>query len=236
MYYHFAILLLFRPFIKLRFIGSRVSPHDVCCQAADAIITLLRSYDQLYTLQRTPSFIPYIVMASCIQQLVRINTSTNSNGNSGQTQFRQGIKDLSDMTVCHGFARRALNILRFFAEQWECSDDAFGGDSETVSGTQSSSGDQSGEGGHGLAIGEGGRGGGGGRAGEIGQGSSEEIKESCLPSSTSFNLFCPSMSDFIGGNGAPGSLSALFAPFPMQGLPLLAGEGEMERDGFSRVV
>ncbi|KAI2615335.1 fungal-specific transcription factor domain-containing protein [Hypoxylon sp. NC1633] len=69
MYYHFAILLLFRPLIKLRIIGSGILPRDVCAQAADAIQGLLRSYSQLYTLRRTPSFVPYFVLTSAIMHL-----------------------------------------------------------------------------------------------------------------------------------------------------------------------
>ncbi|KAI0886400.1 fungal-specific transcription factor domain-containing protein [Annulohypoxylon maeteangense] len=69
MYYHFAILLLFRPLIKLRIIGSGILPRDVCSQAADAIQGLLRSYSQLYTLRRTPSFVPYFVLTSSIMHL-----------------------------------------------------------------------------------------------------------------------------------------------------------------------
>lgn len=69
MYYHFAILLLFRPLIKLRIIGSSVTPRDVCAQAAEAIQGLCRSYSQLYTLRRTPSFVPYFVLTAAIMQL-----------------------------------------------------------------------------------------------------------------------------------------------------------------------
>lgn len=69
MYYHFAILLLFRPLIKLRIIGSAILPRDVCSQAADAIQGLLRSYSQLYTLHRTPSFVPYFLLTSSIMHL-----------------------------------------------------------------------------------------------------------------------------------------------------------------------
>lgn len=69
MYYHFAILLLFRPLIKLRIIGSGILPRDVCSQAADAIQGLLHSYSQLYTLRRTPSFVPYFVLTSSIMHL-----------------------------------------------------------------------------------------------------------------------------------------------------------------------
>ncbi|KAI0172933.1 fungal-specific transcription factor domain-containing protein [Hypoxylon sp. FL1284] len=69
MYYHFAILLLFRPLIKLRIIGSGILPRDVCSQAADAIQGLLYSYSQLYTLRRTPSFVPYFLLTSSIMHL-----------------------------------------------------------------------------------------------------------------------------------------------------------------------
>ncbi|KAK9243073.1 hypothetical protein V1506DRAFT_27191 [Lipomyces tetrasporus] len=67
MYYHFAILLLFRPLIKLRIVGSKVSPGDVCSQAADAIQGLLTSYTRLYTLQLTPgAFVPDFALNSSI--------------------------------------------------------------------------------------------------------------------------------------------------------------------------
>ena len=194
MYYHFAILLLFRPFIKLRFVGSRISNYDVCSQAADAIITLVRSYDQLYTLARTPSFVPYIVLASCITQLVYISGTNTGAAGAALNQFRQGIQDLKDMTVCHGFAKRALNILRFFAEQWD-SGEALGEERIPL----------------------------------------DDVKLLVAWSSTSINFFCPNIGDLIP-IGSPMSPQTLFAPFPMQGLPLLAEEDEMERDGFSRAV
>jgi hypothetical protein len=80
MYYHFAILLLFRPLIKLRIIGSSVTPRDVCAQAADAIQGLSKSYSQLYTLRRTPSFVPYFVLTAAIMHLAvgALHTSNQS--------------------------------------------------------------------------------------------------------------------------------------------------------------
>jgi hypothetical protein len=189
MYYHFAILLLFRPFIQLHFINSRVSPRDVCSQAADAILTLVRSYDQLYTLKRIPSFVPYVVLTSCIIHLIRASGS-----NSALNSFRQGANDLRDMCVCHGFAKRALNVLRFLAEQWET----------------------------------------GNALGEEPQMPLEEVKHLCAPSSTSLNFFCPIIVTHTLGDIEPSGLSTLFAPFPMQGLPLLANEDELEQDGFTK--
>jgi len=189
MYYHFAILLLFRPFIQLHFINSQVSPRDVCSQAADAIITLVRSYDQLYTLKRTPSFVPFVVLTSCTIHLIRASWSC-----SALNSFRQGANDLRDMCIRHGFARQALNVLRFLTEQWEM----------------------------------------GNALGEDPRMPTAEVKKLCSPSSTSLNFFCPVIITHTPGGIEPSSLSTLFAPFPMQGLPLLANEDEMEQDGFTK--
>lgn len=113
MYYHYAILLLFRPFIKMSIPGSSVSPLDVCSQAADAISALVNSYAQLYTLQRTPSFVPYFVLTSSITHLVTLGRSQ-----TGSEKVHQGIADLRVMRSSHGFASRALDILRFLVVHW----------------------------------------------------------------------------------------------------------------------
>ncbi len=59
MYYHYFVLNLFRPFIKMEILGSSVNPSHMCNQAADAISGLIISYSKLYTLKRPPSFVPY---------------------------------------------------------------------------------------------------------------------------------------------------------------------------------
>lgn len=136
MYYHFAILLLFRPLIKLKIIGSNVSPREVCSQAADAIQGLVHSYSQLYTLRRTPSFVPYFVLTSSIMHLAIAASAPPTEGkqegpvpilkdpseaNLGEKVTRsinQGIEDLAEMAPCHHFAEQALNILRYLAKKW----------------------------------------------------------------------------------------------------------------------
>ena len=137
MYYHFAILLLFRPLLKLRIVGSNITPRDVCAQAADAITGLLRSYSQLYTLRRTPSFVPYFVLTSSIMHLslAALNASEappSADGSPASPPPRRlakhdphviealgrGIADLAEMAPCHHFAAQALNILKFLAKRW----------------------------------------------------------------------------------------------------------------------
>lgn len=148
MYYHFAILLIFRPLIKLRLRGSTVLPRDVCFAAANAVQGLSKSYSQLYTLQRTPSFVPYFVLTASIMHLaiaasgIPSESEDQSEATGGaSTQQRpagyppswgsppqtnqhvtqsinQGIADLTEMAPCHHFAEQALNILRYLARKW----------------------------------------------------------------------------------------------------------------------
>jgi len=113
MYYHTAILLLFRPFVKLNITGSGVSPRDLCTQAANTISILLKSYSDLYTLERTPSFVPYFVLASTITHVI-----TLGNEEAGPEHIQAAIADLRQMASCHGFANRALNIIRFLLAHW----------------------------------------------------------------------------------------------------------------------
>jgi len=133
MYYHFAILLLFRPFIKLRIIRSTISPRDVCCEAADAIRRLSKSYAQLYTLRRTPSFIPYFVLTSATTHLAISVTDTSNDPQDPAPEnleaapnldprvsdsLKQGMLDLVGMAHCHRFAGQAVSTLRYLAKKW----------------------------------------------------------------------------------------------------------------------
>jgi len=258
MYYHFAILLLFRPLIKLRIIGSQVLPKQVCGQAADAIQGLLRSYAKLYTLRRTPSFVPYFVLTSAIMHLAIVATSAQaqqlaagpSSPNTAveaavkidphvSESIAQGIKDLMEMAPCHHFAEQALNILRYLAKKWKIDVDT-DSDMEEPKTLQ------------------------------------EDYDKLARPYTTSLNFFAPNMQsdDFIcswgnmahqasplgggGGTGAqapatnsqhgprgPGQITAeqaqqaakavenpLFWPFPMQGRPMLPSGHQLQEAGF----
>ncbi|CAF3526805.1 hypothetical protein SNK03_005334 [Fusarium graminearum] len=224
MYYHFAILLLFRPLIKLRIIGSKVSPRDVCSQAADAIQGLLRSYSSLYTLRRTPSFVPYFVLTSAIMHLAIGAISVNPEATEADVKkavkvdpraaeaITQGISDLTEMAPCHQFAEQALNILRYLAVKWNI-------DVEN----------------------------------NVDKLTAEEYDRLVLPQTGSLNFFSPNMrhgditcqwgtENFMPGTPKQSpsvqkvgdSLeNPLFWPFPMQGRPILPDGIELEHAGFS---
>ncbi|RDW66969.1 hypothetical protein BP5796_09718 [Coleophoma crateriformis] len=212
MYYHFAILLLFRPFIKLKFTESSVSPSEVCYQAADAISALLNSYSRLYTLRRTPSFVPYFVLTSSITHLVSL-------GNEGcdPDKFLQTLADLRDMKGCHGFATRAYNIIRFLIHHWNVpidvsaiADTDIKTDIMQISDSSENPEDP-------VKI-------------KLDDQTAVDVRDLCRPSPTSANLFCPNMqvTDWSTGIGPVQSEdeNPLFWPFPMQGKPMF-GMGVM---------
>lgn len=130
LYYHFAILLLFRRFIDLRIIGSQVSPRQVCLQSADSIQSLANSYAKFYTLRRTPSFMPYFAFASATLYLAVGAASTKvDSGKSAMdtatiadlrvyTSLKQSISTLREMAQYQPCAKRALCILYSHSYKW----------------------------------------------------------------------------------------------------------------------
>ncbi|PNY29440.1 Nitrogen assimilation transcription factor nit-4 [Tolypocladium capitatum] len=226
--HNFTPAVLFaQPLIELCIIGSKVSPRDVCSQAADAIQGLLTSYSQLYTLQRTPSFVPYFVLTSTIMHLTISSASLGSDpaGSAAEKMrsvvktdphvseaLKQGIADLTDMVPCHHFAEQALNILRYLAKKWNIDVDMDGGDVNL---------------------------------------NPEEYDRLVRPYTSSLNFFAPSVgsddfgADWGGGRVLPEDApqavekaaesmeNPLFWPFPMQGRPMLPTGKELEQAGFA---
>jgi hypothetical protein len=108
MCYHFAVVLLFGPFIKLRFSDSTIDPYNICTQAANAIVSLLGTYSQLYSLHRTPCFATPIALASNIVLLaqakdLKLNVQEN---------LARGVSNLAEMSFSHKSGSRAVVILQ----------------------------------------------------------------------------------------------------------------------------
>jgi hypothetical protein len=100
----------------LRLGTSTVIPRDVCYQAANAITGIVKSYSDLYTLRRTPSFVPYFVLVSTIIHLVAVKNDPRNTDT--RQKLSQGMSDLHEMAKCHGFALRALDAVRYMASRW----------------------------------------------------------------------------------------------------------------------
>jgi hypothetical protein len=82
-------------------------PLEVCVQAATAIGSLMISYGQLYTLRRTPCFLPIIALASNIVLVAQAEIQGNPS-----LQLLPGISTLQEMAYAHDFANRGVKFLR----------------------------------------------------------------------------------------------------------------------------
>lgn len=119
MYYHFAIILLFRPFLNLQFTGSSISPRVVCAQAADSLTSLIQSYRQLYSLRRTPSFMPYMVLTSNLAVLIDQRLQNAMSGTENVAYKLNALQDLYELSASHAAARKFIYIIRFFSQAWK---------------------------------------------------------------------------------------------------------------------
>lgn len=227
MYYHFAILLLFRPFIKLKIALSSIVPRELCLEKANAISQHLHAYAKLYTLKRTPSFVPYFVLTSCIMHLAIAATGPRSAHPRGSMSappeiepgvsqaIIQGIADLTEMTKCHIFAEKALNIVRYLAMKWGVN---------ITTETRPS-----------------------GNEGQTPSNMADGSRSTSRPATTSIGYFSPNITDgdfncaWGGGQSvdtpvpvvvADDEENPLFWTFPMQGRPILPTGDALKAAGF----
>lgn len=111
MYYHFAIILLFRPFFKLKFSASAVSPRTMCVDAASSILSLLSSYANLYNFRRTSFIVPHIVLATMTIHLAEMSEPPVPK------LLRWSIDALTQMYTCNTSASSSLKLIRSLASE-----------------------------------------------------------------------------------------------------------------------
>lgn len=111
MYYQFAIISLFRPFVKIESFNSDTSPRSVCFEAAESIAVLLKCYDELYTLRRIPFIVPYVILASTTSYLTDMSNSRVAES------LRFSLDALGRMGVCNRFASHALEMVKALASE-----------------------------------------------------------------------------------------------------------------------
>jgi hypothetical protein len=122
MYFHFAILIFFRPFRNQNIAESTTSPRKICSEAAENLFTLIKSYRDLYTLRRVPSFVPYMILTANLAYLVDLTDDDNDDDDDGgpnpTPSDLASLSYLQDMCTSHDFAERALDIVDYFSNLW----------------------------------------------------------------------------------------------------------------------
>ena len=105
MYYHFAIIVLFRPFFNVRFLESAVSPRTVCIEAADSISALLSSYANLYTMRRMPFLVSHVVLASTTIYLANVSDAPINE------PLRRSLNALKEVSIGESFVSHILKLI-----------------------------------------------------------------------------------------------------------------------------
>ncbi|KAB5536119.1 hypothetical protein GE09DRAFT_341374 [Coniochaeta sp. 2T2.1] len=99
-YFHFCLLALFRPFINYGIDVAGTSPRVVCAEAVQAILDVTQSYASLFTLRRTPCFVPYFMFAA---GLTRIGLESESTaGTSPSASSALGLSPATGTTGSTG--------------------------------------------------------------------------------------------------------------------------------------
>ncbi|KAF2461739.1 fungal-specific transcription factor domain-containing protein, partial [Lineolata rhizophorae] len=112
MYYHLCLLHLFRPLVQFELKGMMETPRDICRRAASSITALFDSHRSLYGLRHINLFLTHIQLSASIVHLMFQPTDPEV------ARLVQGFRDLQDMSRCHLFAARGLEILHGISAKW----------------------------------------------------------------------------------------------------------------------
>ena len=87
-YYHFSLVILFRPLIKFspteeQGASSFISPRTICAESVHSIISLTENYDHLFGFRQAPSLFSHIVLAAGLMQVTLDTTSKAKANNTG---------------------------------------------------------------------------------------------------------------------------------------------------------
>ena len=112
MFYHTVVLHLFRPFLRVDLMNSKVSPRDICTSCANSIASVVSIYRQTYGLRRSPLLIPHVILSSCIIHLLNLPDPSSAQN------LAAGFRSLSEISINHAFALQAVDIIIALAKQW----------------------------------------------------------------------------------------------------------------------
>lgn len=112
MYYHAAVLLLFRPFLKAKFTQSDISPQDVCRASAAAISQIFDQHRRLYDSIGIYTLQIHCLLAACTVHI--INTPAIAS-----TQYlTSAAHHFHHLAGLNAWASECINILKDLVSNW----------------------------------------------------------------------------------------------------------------------
>lgn len=112
MYYHAAVLLLFRPFVKAKFTASDVSPREVCRQSANAISNLFAQHRRLYDIIGIYTFQVHCLLTACTIHIINVPTISSTN------YLTAACNSFQDLVHRNEWATGSLNIIKGLVQKW----------------------------------------------------------------------------------------------------------------------
>ncbi|OCK74707.1 hypothetical protein K432DRAFT_409640 [Lepidopterella palustris CBS 459.81] len=112
MYYHAAVLLLFRPFLKAKFTKSEVSPREVCRQSANAISDIFAQHRRLYDLVGIYTFQVHCLITACTIHIINVPTISSTN------YLTAACNSFQDLVHCNEWAAGSLNTIKGLVQKW----------------------------------------------------------------------------------------------------------------------
>lgn len=113
MYYHSAVLLLFRPFLKAKIVQNPdVVPRDICRQSANEISSLFALHWQLFGPSGIHMFQVHCLLTACTIHIINLPTI------SATREFTAACEHLHALIERNAWARSSLLILRGLVRKW----------------------------------------------------------------------------------------------------------------------
>lgn len=112
MYYHAAVLLLFRPFLRAKFTESAISPADLCRQAATSLSDLFARHLALYGATGVFTFHLQGLLAACTIHLINLPAIASA------AALTAAAHSLTALVHRNAWALAALRLIRALVRRW----------------------------------------------------------------------------------------------------------------------
>jgi hypothetical protein len=112
MYYHAAVLLLFRPFLRAKFTESSIAPAELCRQAATSLSDLFARHLSLYGATGVYTFHLQGLLAACTIHLINLPAIASA------TALTAAARALAALVHRNAWAAAALRLIRALVRRW----------------------------------------------------------------------------------------------------------------------
>lgn len=112
MYYHAAVLLLFRPFLKAKFTESDISPSEVCRQSANQISDIFAQHRRLYGTTGIYTFQLHCLLTACTIHIINLPALSST------TYLTAACNHFHDLIPHNDWAASALSVIKGLIQKW----------------------------------------------------------------------------------------------------------------------